>query len=73
MLSDWLYRMRGTLAFDNLVNEDRAVWTPLHTIAGTLDRSLVEIFVPDYADRLHRARERLLDDLGEISEPPFEQ
>jgi hypothetical protein len=72
VLSHWLDRMMGTPAFDNLVNEERAVWSPLHTIAGTLDKSLVEIFMPDYSGRLHDARERLLDDLGEIGRPPAE-
>ncbi|MFC3994252.1 hypothetical protein [Actinoplanes siamensis] len=47
VLSDWLDRMIGTAAFDNLVNEERAVWSPLYAIAGTLDKSLVEIFMPD--------------------------
>ena len=70
VLSDWLDRMIGTPAFDGLVNEDRAVWSPLHTIAGTLDRSLAEVFMPDYTDRLHRAQERLLDSLGDIGGPP---
>jgi hypothetical protein len=27
--------MMGTPAFDNLANEERAVWSPLYTIAGT--------------------------------------
>jgi hypothetical protein len=73
MLSDWLYRMMGTPAFDNLVNEERAVWSPLYTIAGTLNKSFVEIFMPDYGDRLLNARERLLDSLGDIGRPPSVQ
>ena len=73
VLSDWLCRMMGTPAFDNLVNEDRAIWSPLYTIAGALETSLVEVFMPDYSDRLHSARERLLDSLGEIGRPPAEQ
>jgi hypothetical protein len=72
VLSDWLYRMMGTPAFDNLVNEERAIWSPLYTIAGTLETSLVEVFMPDYSDRLYSARERLLDSLGEIGRPPAE-
>jgi hypothetical protein len=51
VLSDWLHRMMGTPSFNNLVNEERAVWSPLYTIAGTLDKSLVEIFMPDYSGR----------------------
>jgi hypothetical protein len=73
VLSNWLDRMVGTPAFDNVVNEEPAVWSPLHTIAGTLDKSLVEIFMPDYSGRLHDARERLPDDLGEIGRPPAPQ
>jgi hypothetical protein len=73
VLSDWLDRMMGTPMFDNFVNEERAAWSPLYTIAGTLDTSLVEIFQSDYVDRLHHARERLLDDLGDIGGPHIEQ
>jgi hypothetical protein len=49
VLSDWLDRMMGKPAFDNLVNEDRAVWSPLYRIAGTLDTSLVESLASDYS------------------------
>ncbi|MEU4156448.1 hypothetical protein [Actinoplanes sp. NPDC026670] len=72
VLSDWLYQMMGTAAFDNLVNEERAVWSPLYAITGTLDKSLVEIAMPDYSDRVHHARERLLEGLGDIARPPAE-
>ena len=41
VLSDWLDRMIGTPEFDSLVNQDRAVWSPLYAIAGILDKSLV--------------------------------
>jgi hypothetical protein len=57
--SDRLYRMIGTAEFDRLVDRDRAVWSPLYQIAGALETSLVEIFMPDYATRLDEARERL--------------
>ncbi|WP_245674392.1 hypothetical protein [Actinoplanes rectilineatus] len=73
VLSDWLDQMMGTAAFDNLVNEERAAWSPLYAIAGTLDKSLAEIFMPDYPGRLHNARQRLLDSLGDIDGPPTEQ
>ncbi|MEU0554286.1 hypothetical protein [Dactylosporangium sp. NPDC006015] len=69
VLSDWLDRIMGTAEFDSLVNQDRAVWSPLHRIAGTLETSLVEVFVPDYPARLDAARERLLDGLGEVGRP----
>ncbi|WP_235502855.1 MULTISPECIES: hypothetical protein [unclassified Kitasatospora] len=59
MLSDWLDRMEGSAAFDALVG-DRAVWSALHRISGTLDTSLVGIFAPDYAERLEAARQRLV-------------
>jgi hypothetical protein len=72
VLSDWLDRMMGTTEFDALANQERAIWSPLHTIAGALDKSLVEIFMPDYSARLRDARERLLDSLGEIGRPPSE-
>lgn len=72
VLSDWLDRMMGTPEFDSLVNQEPAVWSPLHAIAGTLDRSLVEIVMPGYSDRLHHARERLLDGLGDAGRPPSE-
>ncbi|MEH1098018.1 hypothetical protein V6V16_02400 [Micromonospora sp. CPCC 205561] len=41
------------------------VWSALHRISGTLDKSLVEIFTPDYTARLDAARTRLLTDLGD--------
>jgi hypothetical protein len=66
VLSDWLDRMMGTPAFDSLVNQERAVWSPLYRIAETLDTSLAEIFMLDYSARLDNARERLLDSLGEV-------
>jgi hypothetical protein len=73
VLSDWLYHVMGTPAFDNVVDEDPAVWSPLHRIAGTLDKSLVEVFMPDYSGCLRDARERLLDGLGDGGGPPAAQ
>ncbi|GLY90211.1 hypothetical protein [Actinoallomurus iriomotensis] len=70
LLSDWLDRVIGTAEFDGLVNQDRAVWSPIHRIAGTLDESLAEIFMPDYGVRLAAARQRLLDEIGEFGLPP---
>jgi hypothetical protein len=49
VLPDWLHRMIGTAEFDSLVDREQAVWSPLHQIAGTLEASLAEIFMPDYA------------------------
>jgi hypothetical protein len=69
VLSDWLDRMIGTAEFDGLVDRDRAVWSPLYQIAGALETWLVEVFMPDYDDRLAAARQRLLDTLGEVGRP----
>jgi hypothetical protein len=69
VLSDWLHRATGTAAFDGLVNEDRAVWSPLYQIAGTLETSLVEVFAPDHPARLDAARKRLLGSLGDAAGP----
>jgi len=65
MLSDWLYRMIGTDRFDALVDENPAVWSPLHTISGALETTRPEVFAPDYSARLNAARGRLLAALGD--------
>jgi hypothetical protein len=69
VLSDWLYRMIGSAEFDGFVDQDKAVWSPLYQIAGALETSLAEVFMPDYGDRLDAARQRLLDSLGEVGRP----
>lgn len=66
VLSDWLHRMMGTADFDELVDRDQAVWSPLYRICGTLETSLAEVFRPDYPVRLQEARKRLLDALGGV-------
>ena len=43
VLSDWLDRMIGTAEFDGLVAQDRAVWSPIYKVSGTLETSLVEV------------------------------
>jgi hypothetical protein len=65
VLSDWLDKVIGTERFDVIVDEDIAVWSALHRISGALDKSLAEIFMPDYTTRLDAARTRLLADLGD--------
>ena len=35
------------------------MWAPIYKISGTLDKSLVELFAPDYNERLEAARSRL--------------
>ena len=65
VLSHWLDEVMGTREFDTIVNRDRAVWSPLHHIAGTLETTIPEIFAPDYTRRLEAARERLRATLGD--------
>jgi hypothetical protein len=52
------------------IMHDRAVWSPIYTISGTLDTTLSEIFMPDYAKRLDAAKERLRADLYEDADGP---
>lgn len=63
VLSDWLYQVM--FQSDDLegIVRDRAVWSPIYTISGTLDTTLSEIFMPDYAERLDAAKGRLRVDL----------
>ncbi|MFJ2962653.1 hypothetical protein ACIPIC_10130 [Streptomyces collinus] len=63
VLSDWLYQVM--FRSDDLegIVRDRAVWSPIYTISGTLDTTLSEIFMPDYAERLDAAKARLRSDL----------
>jgi hypothetical protein len=49
---------------------DRAVWSPIYAISGALDKTLSEIFMPDYGLRLEAAKERLRTNLdGGADEP----
>ncbi|MEU7278838.1 hypothetical protein AB0A69_08700 [Streptomyces sp. NPDC045431] len=57
VLSDWLERVQMT-ELSRLV-DDTAVWAPIHSIAGTLDKAVPEIFASDYVERLEAARSRL--------------
>ncbi|MFE0488599.1 hypothetical protein [Streptomyces griseoaurantiacus] len=63
VLSDWLHQVM--LQSDDLegIVHDRAVWSPIYAISGTLDKTLSEIFMPDYGPRLEAAKERLRADL----------
>lgn len=56
-MSHWLERLEMT-ELSELV-DDPAVWAPIHKISGTLDKSLVALFAPDYNERLEAARRRL--------------
>ncbi|MET8165708.1 hypothetical protein ABZT34_15865 [Streptomyces sp. NPDC005329] len=69
VLSDWLYQVM--FQSDDLegIVHDRAVWSPIYSISGTLDKTLSEIFMPDYGLRLEAAKQRLRVDLyGEVDE-----
>ncbi|MCX4553031.1 hypothetical protein [Streptomyces sp. NBC_01500] len=60
VLSNWLYQaMHESNALDELLT-DRAVWSAIYAISGTLDTTLTEIFMPDYIEHLEAARRRLL-------------
>lgn len=65
VLSNWLSRMIGSAEFDSLVNQDRAVLSPLYDMDCVLEASLDEILAPDYSTQLDAARQRLLNILGE--------
>ncbi|MER7178435.1 hypothetical protein ABT404_02890 [Streptomyces hyaluromycini] len=59
VLSDWLYQVM--FKSDDLAGiiRDRAVWSPVYAISGTLDKTLSELFMPDYDARLEAAKDRL--------------
>ncbi|MGI5487895.1 hypothetical protein [Microtetraspora malaysiensis] len=65
VLSDWLERLADDRELSRVV-DDRAVWSSLLAISGTLEATLTAIFQPDYGERLEDARQRLLDSLGEF-------
>lgn len=46
VLSHWLEKLQMTDL--SQVVDDPAVWVSIHTIAGTLDKSLPELFAFDY-------------------------
>ncbi|MGW2716059.1 hypothetical protein [Streptomyces sp. NPDC001492] len=63
VLSDWLYQVM--FQSDDLegIVHDGAVWSPIYAISGTLDKTLSETFMSDYAPRLEAAKERLRTNL----------
>ncbi|MFI5796021.1 hypothetical protein [Streptomyces sp. NPDC051677] len=70
VLSDWLYQVMFRSGDLEGIVHDRAVWSPIYSISGTLDTTLSEIFMPDYGPRLEAAKERLRADLyGETAGP----
>lgn len=64
VLSDWLDEVMMRSDKLKSIVPDRAVWSGIYTISGTLETTLTEIFMPDYAGRLDQARQRLLDATG---------
>ncbi|MER5371728.1 hypothetical protein [Streptomyces sp. NPDC002553] len=71
VLSDWLYQVM--FQSDDLegIVRDRAVWSPIYSISGTLDTTLSEIFMPDYGPRLEAAKQRLHADLYGADDEPM--
>ncbi|MFJ6432132.1 hypothetical protein [Streptomyces sp. NPDC091416] len=61
VLSDWLHEVMMRSDKLDAIVPDRAVWSGICTISGTLETGLAEIFMPDYEGRLEQARQRLLD------------
>ncbi|MEU6389484.1 hypothetical protein [Streptomyces sp. NPDC046939] len=57
VLSNWLERLQMTDL--SRVVDDPAVWALIHRIAGTLDKTLPELFASDYDQRLEAAHRRL--------------
>jgi len=69
VLSDWLNRKMHTAEMASLV-DDRAVWSPLLKISGSLETKLVLIFDPGYGEALSAARARLIGELGDFGVAP---
>jgi hypothetical protein len=64
VLSDWLYEVMMQSDKLDAIVPDRAVWSGIYAISGTLETTLPEVFMPDYAGRLEQARQRLLEAVG---------
>lgn len=64
VLSDWLYEVMMESDKLDAIVPDRAVWSGIYAISGTLEKTLVETFMPDYVGRLEQARQRLLEAMG---------
>ncbi|MDP9862648.1 MULTISPECIES: hypothetical protein [Streptosporangium] len=67
VLSDWMNRVMHEEDFSVLV-DDRAVWSALLRISGTLETQLLSIFDSSYSEQLDAARRRLIGELGEFGE-----
>ncbi|MFE6787895.1 hypothetical protein ACFVFF_37185 [Streptomyces sp. NPDC057680] len=64
VLSDWLYEVMMESDKLDAIVPDRAVWSGIYTISGTLEKNLAGIFAPDYEERLAGARSRLIELMG---------
>lgn len=64
VLSDWLYEVMMQSDRLGAIVPDRAVWSGIYAISGTLETTLPEVFMPDYACCLEQARQRLLEAVG---------
>ncbi|MET9876462.1 hypothetical protein ABZZ36_17780 [Actinacidiphila glaucinigra] len=60
VLSDWLYEVMMKSDQLSAIVPDKAVWSAVYAISGTLETTLPEIFMPDYVGRLEQARRRLV-------------
>lgn len=69
VLSAWLDRQMARPSFAENAIDDRAVWSPLLRISGTLEQALVEIFRDDYNQVLDSSRGRLIAELGDFGVP----
>ncbi|KOX33667.1 hypothetical protein ADL06_08710 [Streptomyces sp. NRRL F-6491] len=64
VLSDWLYEVMMESGKLDAIVPDRAVWSGIYAISGTLEKKLAGIFAPDYEERLAAARGRLTEAMG---------
>ncbi|MES5824480.1 hypothetical protein [Streptomyces sp. RG80] len=69
VLADWLDRVMHRTEFSAVV-DDRAVWSPLLRISGSLETQLPSIFDASYGEQLEAARRRLIGELGDFGESP---
>ncbi|MGA5101451.1 hypothetical protein ACPCAC_29295 [Streptomyces lavendulocolor] len=67
VLSEWMNRVMHREEFAVTV-DDRAVWSALFRISGTLETQLSSIFDSSYSERLDAARQRLIGELGDFGE-----
>nr|WP_203725213.1 hypothetical protein [Streptomyces sp. SID13588] len=63
-MSDWLYEVMMRSDKLDAIVPDRAVWSGIYAISGTLETIMPEVFMPDYSGRLEQARQRLIETMG---------